>query len=197
MSYKTHNFEDGKALLAEQLNEMDAAIAALYTADNLPNAPVGGGAYRVTLTPVEYDEYEEAWVCEADKTLEEITAARENGMCVTATYPLNVEDDTVIQVDIPLTGRWDLDGGTMLIFSGVSWAGVQNYLFTAVHITDPTGFSISFVFVNDAGGTNITEPLTIGNEVYDGTAPVNMTWAIYRMIDESIASITQAEGMSF
>ena len=200
MSYKTHNFEDGKALLAEQLNEMDAAIAALYTADNLPNAPVGGGAYRVTLTVVEHIEGEDDfYVCVPDKSMREITAALESGMCVTAVYPFQLEDSIILPIDVPYKTTVDEDGVLLMLFSG-SLSLEQESLFISALVMDADGTTFAQVYVTEAGETgeapNIAT-LSINGVHYNGKSNVDMTDTINRMIDAKLDMIPNAEEASF
>lgn len=123
----------------------------------LKNANVGGsggGAYRVTLTPVEYDVGNECFVCEVDKTAEEITAALENGSCVTAVYHFVVGEDATLPIDVPYATYLD-DGDDPIIVFSKSVTLATDTLFISVLYMPLIGCAMVYVTEN-TGEANLT-----------------------------------------
>lgn len=117
------------------------------------SSPAAGGAFRVTLTPAEYDESKGCSVCTADKTVEEITAALENGSCVTAVYPLALGDDMTSPIDIPYVTYVD-DGDDPIIVFSKSVTLATDTLFVSVLYMPLIGAAMVFVTEN-TGAANL------------------------------------------
>ena len=162
---------------AYELTDADRDEIVTAVIDGLPNAPVGGGAYRVTLTVVEHIEGEDDfYVCASDKSMSEITAALESGMCISAVFPFQLDDDNVLPIDIPYKTMADEDG-MIMVFSG-SLSLERDSLFISALVMDVDGTAFAQVYVTEAGGS-------VGADEIDA------------MIDAKLASIPQAEGVSF
>lgn len=119
-----------------------------------PGDSQGASSLRVTLTTLGYDESSECFVCEVDKTAEEITAALESGMCVTAVYTLTTGDGVTFPIDIPYTTYMDDSEDPIIIFSK-SVTLAADTLFVSVLYIPLMGAAMVYVTEN-TGAANLT-----------------------------------------